>query len=140
MNKGQFTWHKSTTQMGVFKSKISKQGNNLQTFRQTLKSLVITATWLAVSSAFINKWHYCLLYITSVLNCIISSVYKMRWKGLFYQSTHQLLDQQNLCSGWISAISKWQLQFWSEIILEIWNQTHTAHFQTKITLHSIQLP
>ena len=41
--------------MGVFKSKISTQGNNLQTFRQTLKSLVITATRLAVSSAFINK-------------------------------------------------------------------------------------
>ena len=41
--------------MGVFKSKISTQGNNLQTFRQTLKSLVITATQLAVSSAFIHK-------------------------------------------------------------------------------------
>ena len=55
MNKGQFTWHNSTTQMGVFKSKISTQGNNLQAFRQTLKSLVITATQLAVSSAFIHK-------------------------------------------------------------------------------------
>ena len=41
--------------MEVFKSKISSQTNNLQTFRQTLKSLVITATRLAVSSAFIHK-------------------------------------------------------------------------------------
>ena len=82
--------------MEVFKSKISSQTNNLQIFRQTLKSLVITATWLAVNSVFIHKSHNCLLNITSVLNCII---HQNEMKRSFLLSTHQLLDQQNRSSG-----------------------------------------
>ena len=118
MKKGQFTWHKIAIQMEVFKSKISSQTNNLQTFRQTLKSLVITATWLAVNSVFIHKSHNYLPYITSVLNCIISS----KWDEKVFSTFNTPAARSTI------SISKWQLQFWSEILLVIWNQTHTAYF------------